>query len=286
MSPRHLVLIGAARSGTKVLRDALAQAALVGAVPYDVGYVWRYGNDDCPDDTLAGRAPSERARTFIRHFVDRYAGGAPSTVIEKTVGNTMRVPFVADVLPDAQFVHIVRDGVDVIESTMRQWRAPTELRYALKKARHFPLRLVPSYGRRYAVASWRRRRNARQANATWGVRYPGIDADVQQCDLLTVCTRQWVQSLRRADADLHIVGRPVVEVRYEDLVADPDKQLSRVLEAFGVASRDQDVRRAAAQIRGATVGSGRRALSPEQLLVVEREAGDLLARLGYAPAAP
>ena len=40
-----IVLIGAARSGTKILRDALATALGVPQVPYDVGYVWRYGNE-------------------------------------------------------------------------------------------------------------------------------------------------------------------------------------------------------------------------------------------------
>src|SRR4051812_20775701 len=39
-----VIVIGAARSGTKLLRDSLATHADVARVPYDVNYVWRFGN--------------------------------------------------------------------------------------------------------------------------------------------------------------------------------------------------------------------------------------------------
>ncbi len=44
--PRRIVLIGAARSGTKILRDTLAAATGSGAVPFDIGFVWRIGHDE------------------------------------------------------------------------------------------------------------------------------------------------------------------------------------------------------------------------------------------------
>ena len=49
---RHIIIIGAARSGTKILRDVLAEASGVGCVPYDIGFVWRYGNQRVPHDVL------------------------------------------------------------------------------------------------------------------------------------------------------------------------------------------------------------------------------------------
>ena len=175
--PRRVVLIGAARSGTKILRDSLAEAAGAGAVPYDIGYVWRAGALDHPNDALDPASLSPRVRDFIARFVDGYAEGQPPVVIEKSVGNTMRVPFVASVLPNATYVHLIRDGVDVVESTRRQWIAPADYRYLAGKARHFPLRMGPTYGRRY-IGSLLRRRVARDGRvANWGPRYPGIDTD-------------------------------------------------------------------------------------------------------------
>lgn len=97
--PRHITLIGASRSGTKLLRDALAQLAQVGRVPYDIGYIWRQGNEDLPSDILPPEQVSPRAQAFIGGFVNRYPSGGPATVIEKTVGNTLRIPVVTRVLP-------------------------------------------------------------------------------------------------------------------------------------------------------------------------------------------
>ena len=47
-----IILIGAARSGTKFLRDVLASAVGVKSVPYDVNYIWRHGSPNYGHDVL------------------------------------------------------------------------------------------------------------------------------------------------------------------------------------------------------------------------------------------
>ena len=47
-----VIIIGAARSGTKYLRDVLATAPNAARVPYDINYIWRYGSESHPDDAL------------------------------------------------------------------------------------------------------------------------------------------------------------------------------------------------------------------------------------------
>lgn len=284
MSPDHIVVLGAARSGTKVLRDALAQALTIGRVPYDVGYVWRYGNECHPDDTLGGRIGTERTRAFIRGFIDRYQAGDPPAVIEKTVGNVLRLRLVATVFPAAHYVHLVRDGVDVIESARRQWTAPPDIGYLWRKALHFPVRLAPSYGWKYVRAALRRRRPVSGSISSWGPRYPGIDADLRRHDQLTVCARQWRHSVCLARQDLRRLGLPVIEVRYEDLVHDPVCELTRVASFVGAEVSPQALAAGAALVRPGRAGVGRAALTADELAVVEAEVGDLLAELGY-PAA-
>lgn len=279
--PTRVVLIGAARSGTKVMRDALARATGAGAVPYDIGYVWRAGDPTRADDVLDPLSLTPRSQRFIAGFVDRYARGEPAVVIEKTVGNTMRVPFVARALPDAVFVHLVRNGVDVAESTFRQWREPVDYRYLAQKVRHFPLRMLPGYGRRYAASLARRRLSSDGRVATWGPRYPGIDADLEGGDLLTVCARQWRESVERARRDLPLTGMTVAEVRYERLVADPAAELVRVSETCGLETTPESLAAAAAMIGPGRLGQGSRSLTDAELMRVDAEAGDLLAELGY-----
>lgn len=281
-SPRHIVIIGAARSGTKILRDALANAIGAGRVPYDIGYVWRYGNEGAPDDVIEPEEVSERARRFIRRFVDRYAEGDPPVVIEKTVGNALRVPAVHAVLPDAVVIHLIRDGVDVIESTQRQWTAPADLSYLAGKVRHFPPRLMPTFGLAYVRSAARRQLARDRRVGTWGLRYPGIDADLAATDLLTVCARQWREGVARARTALETGTPPSAEVRYEDFVTDPSGELARLADFVGLPIDANRIDMAVEGVRTDHRGQGRSRLTDSDLECVEREVGDLLAELGYA----
>ncbi len=281
MTPRHVIVIGAARSGTKLLRDSLAVATGAGKVPYDVGYVWRTGNESSPDDALTPDLVDARKRRFISQFIDGYASGEPPAVIEKTVGNALRVPLVAHVFPDARFVHLVRDGVDVSESALRQWTAPTDLRYLAAKARTFPLRLVPRYGLKYARSLAGRRRRADKRVGSWGPRYPGIDADLRTTSLLTVSARQWRAAVEQARLDLGRLGLPAAEIRYERLVEDPQGELARVAEFAGLSATSGGLVAATRWIDEGAVGKGRADLSASQLQELDVEVGDLLDELGY-----
>jgi hypothetical protein len=281
MNTKHVVVIGAARSGTKILRDALAEATGAGRVPYDIGYVWRVGNESRPDDAIPPDDMSERSQLFIRRFVDRYAAGEPRAVIEKTVGNTLRVPAVAKVLPDAVFVHLIRDGVDVVESTRRQWSAATDSRYLVRKLGHFPLRLAPRYGLKYLRSLLHRRVGGHDRVASWGVRYPGIDSDLRDVDLLTVCARQWREAVRCATADLARLHTPVVNVRYEQLVDDPQATLQQIAAAVGLRASAAALNAGSSRIAAGRQGVGRESFTPAELAVLETEIGGTMAELGY-----
>ena len=216
--PRPLIIIGAARSGTKFLRDTLAASSRARAIPYDIAYVWRCGNESWPDDALPTAQCSDKVRQYIRDFVFDVGGGS-DVVIEKTVANSLRVPFVAEVFPEAKFVHLIRDGRDVVESAYRQWQSPVNWRYTLKKARQFPLRNF-----RYAfwyVKNLFAGSTKRRGGQVWGPRYPGIDDDVRDKELIEVCASQWVACVSAAAQDLQALAPDkFMTIRYEDLVHD------------------------------------------------------------------
>lgn len=284
--PHHVIVIGAARSGTKLLRDALAKATGAGRVPYDISYVWRYGNEDKLDDALGVDSLSENTRRFIRKHVDSYAAGSPLAVIEKTVGNSLRVPAVAAVFPNASYLHLVRDGVDVVESTKRQWSAPTDVSYLARKSLHIPLRLVPRYGVRYWQAATGRRKREDGRVSTWGSRYPGIDADLRDLELLRVCARQWHRSVTSAQSDLSRLNLPVLEVRYEVLVDNPRAELARIANFADLRVSQETLEAAHLDVTPHRRGVGRRSLTSHELAIVDEEIGGLLAELGYESARP
>jgi hypothetical protein len=302
---RPVLIIGAARSGTKILRDVLTDASGVGCVPYDIGFVWRYGNERVPHDVLDPATVTPRIQRFVRRYVDRYARSGRDVVIEKTVGNTLRVPFVHALMPDAAFVHLLRDGTDVAESARRQWLAAPDRGYLLRKVRHFPLRLIPFYGPEYALAqlSLLRRvqpvdsredppggsvqsrgdtpRAPRGKVATWGPRYPGIDDDLASHDLLTVCARQWRASVECATRDLAQVSTLVVDIRYEDLVSEPLATLGELMDRLGLPASPEGRRRAAARLEVGRAGVGPRSLDSRELAMISAELGTTLDTFGY-----
>lgn len=233
-SDRTIVLIGAGRSGTKLVRDLLAAHPAVACVPYDINFVWRTGNERCPDDELQPSRLRPAAIRRIRRQLLRFQGDA-EVVVEKTVSNCLRVPFVHGALPDAKFVHLVRDGRDVVESARRQWVAPADCRYLLAKARTFPTFAVRRYGIGYASGFVRRLARQTGQPPTWGPRYRGIDDDLAQLGLVETVARQWSVCVERALDDLATLPcEQVHTLRYEELVAQPGLQLRQLWSFAGL----------------------------------------------------
>lgn len=282
---RTAIIIGAGRSGTKFLRGVLAASSGTATVPYDVNYIWRQGNENAPSDELDPATCTEDMARAIRRALMRQAGMGRDEphrlLLEKSVPNTLRVPYVARVFPQARFLHLVRDGRDVVESAYRNWTARPDLRYLLGKARTFPLR-----NWRYAL--WYmghlvagRSGNKRQAR-TWGPRYLGIDRDLQALPLEVVVARQWVRCIEKAREGLaHLPADQVLEIRYEDLVRSPStvERAARFLELPDPATV---VTRYEARLRAPEARSGwRRTFTEGQRRRILEEIGPTLDQLGY-----
>ena len=275
---RVIVVIGAARSGTKFLRDSLAAANRVVAVPYDIGYVWRFGNEAFANDAIPESRCSEEIATYIRDYV-RGFGTADDYVVEKTVGNSLRVDFVRRVFPEAKFVLLIRDGRAVVESSYRQWQEPPNWRYLLRKARTVPMGNL-RYGIKYAANLSAGLLTRRSGAKVWGPRYPGIERDVSQLSLVRVCARQWARCVQASlEQWEQIDPENKMTVRYEDLVWDRDAWVD-VCRFAGIA----DVESVLAQFNK-TVRPGRDRWTDGLTAVQKSEAldeiSDLLVELGY-----
>lgn len=218
-----IVILGAARSGTKFLRGVLAAAPGYCATPFDSNHVWRIGNAGAADDQLDPASISDRTARTIRDALWKLAtpGGATTcgTLIEKTVSNSLRPEFVERVLPGARYILLVRDGRDVAESTYRMWLEPPDGGGLRKKLASLPLQAIPYaawYGVNLAMGKLRGR-----GVGVWGVRYRGIAEDLERLSVPEVCAHQWRTCLEES---LDFAGRTdparVIQLRYEDLVAD------------------------------------------------------------------
>lgn len=209
-SRRFVFLIGAARSGTKFLRDTIAVSQDVAAVPYDINYVWRHGNEGCPHDEITPEDINEKTAQHIRRTVERLAlkgrDDAPRIILEKTVSNTLRMETVRRIFPEAEFIVLERNGLDVVESSYRQWTAPPERGYLLEKLRYFPVR-------EWRYGLWFARNLVRPSSGPpiWGPRYSGIEYDLDRLGTAQTCATQWAACVRSSRASIRSNDTHTVE---------------------------------------------------------------------------
>lgn len=231
---RYVFLIGAARSGTKFLRDTLSTSADVCSVPYDINYVWRHGNETCPHDELTPDDISQKQANHIRRSVTRLAlknqERTPKIILEKTVSNTLRTELIRKVFPEAEFIYLERNGLDVVESAYRQWTAEPNRSYLLEKLRYFPIREW-----RYALWFGKNLLNRNVATPVWGPRYDGIENDLYSVGVAQTCALQWKRSVESARRTIDQSNTTVV--RYEEL-DDEDKGVSRAIRALELSDGD------------------------------------------------
>lgn len=229
--PRYVFLVGAARSGTKFLRDTLASSSDIAAVPYDINYVWRHGNEDCPHDELAPEDVDNKTAAHIRKSVRRLAmkahQGDPKIVLEKSVSNTLRMDLIRRVFPEAEFIYLERNGLDVVESSYRQWTAPADHSYLFEKLRYFPLNEW-----RYALWFAKNTLSGTSSAPVWGPRYKGISDDLERLGTAQTCALQWMHSVEHAR--LSIEPKDTHVVRYEQL-DDPANGILWLTSSLGLS---------------------------------------------------
>ena len=287
LAARPLVIIGAGRSGTNMLRDCLTRLDGVVTWPCDeINYIWRHGNRAAPTDEL----DPGRATPSVRHYIrDRFddiaresrgsAGDGKPFVVEKTCANSLRVPFVDAVLPEARYLYIVRDGRDVVASARRRWKAPLDLGYILAKARYVPASDLPYYASRYALNRLDKLRAKDAALSVWGPRFEGMRELAAEQDLDAVCAAQWARCVELSDAAFDAMApERVMRLRYEDFVRAPAERLEAIGRFAGRDIASAEVSRAIADVNVVSIGKGAADVAPDTLAFMS----DTLARHGYS----
>ncbi|HEV7280684.1 MAG TPA: sulfotransferase [Pirellulaceae bacterium] len=282
MTQGPVLILGAARSGTKLMRSLVAKGSGLKEVSYDVNYLWRLGDDHAPHDALAASDLSDATAERIRQEIARAAGAASGSCdfVEKTVSNILRIPYVLKVFPEARFVVVIRDGRDVAESALRCWSERPSVGYLLSKAASFPWTRCFGYAKRAATGVFARA-TGKGESAIWGPHYPGIEVDLAHHDLLEVCARQWAACMDAYAASRHRLapGR-FIEIHYEDLVEAPEEEAERLAEFLKMERPAKLVEYARNSVRTDRVGA-RSALSEADRMRVEALLTRTLVRWGY-----
>jgi hypothetical protein len=262
---RPVFIIGCGRSGTTVLGQVLGRHAQLAYLnePRDI---WLY---EPRTDIWSAKAPARGGRLRLasgdvrpaaatrirRAFAAEVRLQRAERLVEKLPINAFRVGWLAGMFPDALFVHLIRNGLEVAASIARQ----------AERAQWFGLE------------DYKWRLLAERARERGEAGLVGLCTDGFRRGLL-----EWRLSVATALDDLaKLPAERQLEIRYEQLVEQP-AQVCEGLEAF------VGIRHEPAMAAFARAELSRRSPPPDPVSLppdAQRIAGDLLARFGYLPSA-
>ncbi|HTK23686.1 MAG TPA: sulfotransferase [Gaiella sp.] len=242
---RLVFVVGSPRSGTTITASLLG--SLPGFVDLDEVQPWKAAIPellDRPEDETA-----RRLRTILER-VRRLALAHGLRGVEQTPETSFVLGAALHAYPEAIAVHVIRDGRDVATSLLeRGWLSAS-------RSGADDARLAYGSHPRFWVEPERR------------------DEFVSVSDA-TRAAWAWRRYVTAASS----APERTVELRYEQLVADPAAAATPIANALGVDA--ELVARRLGQVHDRSAGRWRRDLTAEQLADVEREAGATLVSLGY-----
>lgn len=189
--------------------------------------------------------PDERTISRLRRSFRAIRSGARGQLlISKRTSNNRRIPALDAAFPRARFIHIIRDGRDVADSLLR-------------------------------VEWWSRHR-------VWWDGRTAEQMEKNGEDSLIIAARNWVYEMRELDWGLRTIDADrVMELRYEDLLANPIEHLIRMFSFLGVSRERRCLDAVALLGLKFRPPAWKRRWSEAQLSGVMQEQGSLLTGLGY-----
>ena len=216
-----MFIVSAPRSGSTLLFETLAQSPDVATIGGESHRViegipelsmpargWR-SNRLVAEDATPDRA-ERLAQAFYERLRNRDGQPAakPVRMLEKTPKNALRVPFLDEVWPDAEFIFLYRDPRPTLASMMEAWQS--------------------GYFRTYPrLPGWN--------GLPWSMLLvPGWDR-LKGLPLPQIVARQWATTIDLLVTDL--AGLPAKRVRaitYDDFLADPGAAVSSLAGSVGI----------------------------------------------------
>jgi hypothetical protein len=191
-----------------------------------------------------------RIRSFYQSFQTEYLKRrGKARWAEKSPIYTFHLEFIGELFPDAQYVHVIRDGRDVVASFRERWGYLAGLRAANSIWRESVVR-AREFGARLPAGRYHE------------LRYEALvaDAEKEMRSLLSFLGEEWDPRV----------------LRFHEVEHDSTARYAAYTSGRREAAGDPS-----APIYRAREGAGRRRLDPALAAVLQRSSGKLLTELGY-----
>lgn len=255
-------IVGSPRSGTTILGEILDRHNRISQW-YEPYFVWdhyfrNHANDERSDQEATPRVINQIRRDFSRYL--KNSGSA--IVVDKSPRNSLKIPFIRKIFPEARFIHILRDGRDVTLSIHKEWIRRAEIVTDPSKGSRFnhrkALRVINSWlGRQPLLrdkirAFWFETHGhlidkSRHLNRTrwngaigWGPRFKDWERLFENRSLLEFNAYQWLKCVESISAAWDVIPREKrLEIRYEEMVDGGNHAIAGIVEFLGLQATDR-----------------------------------------------
>lgn len=260
---RPVFVIGCPRSGTTVVFELLRQNPALASIGQEGHVLWESFHHPREHGWRSNALGPGDVRSFERRYlawaISALARPSGGRFLDKTPRNSLRLPYLAALFPDARFVFVQRDGRATVSSLVVAWRERERPAYVLPVP--FSIPGIPERHWHFILPPGWRAFDGRP--------------------LEDVCAHQYVTATGAILAFREgLDPTRFVDVRYEGLVADPAGQMERVHQALDVGFSDAEARRARQHVRDPGPGKWRTA-TPNEIERVLPAIEPMLERTGY-----
>ncbi|MEL6815386.1 MAG: sulfotransferase [Cyanobacteria bacterium J06598_3] len=240
-TPPTAFIIGCGRSGTTILGQLLSTHPTIRYL-FEPYHLWAaldersdvlnlYHNGAAQLMMSANESSDSARNTFARLF---WPVDDSQMLIEKTPLNVYRIGYLQALMPQAKFVHIVRDGVDVAHSISR-----------LATGSPYKIAGKPELNQWWGVAGqkWARLKREGAAAGYWASDVDGLKTETQKG------AYEWLTSLAEMDRQRTALGLQLHEMVYEQFIYAPEKALTQLCNFLGLSAPTDWLESSAREIR-------------------------------------
>lgn len=279
-----IFIIGAARSGTNMLRNVITKIPGYGTWPCDeINYIWRYGNRSKDSDEFTKKDLNPKINKFITNeFVKIQNKFNLEYVVEKTCANSLRVNFLRAIFPNAKYILITRDGRDVVSSAEKRWKAELDLNYIYQKAKYIPKQDILYYATNYFTNRISKIFSKEDSLATWGPRFKNIDEVRKYKNIFEISAIQWAKSVELSLEGLSNLSKEqFLHIQYEEFTKSPHHILPTLLRFLDYEWDAKTLEMLSSNVKYSSVGKWRSNLSHDTLNKISPLIDPMLKKLGY-----
>lgn len=244
-----IFVIGAGRSGTSFLSKCLDKDHRF-KYNFENRYIWNYGQKNLRTDRRVKEQVTQSVKFYIRDHFERISSEAGCVLIDKTPGNSLKLPFIFEIFPEAKVINIIRDGRANILSRQAMWGDEKKAQLNLNRFRGYfrtydnmRKRANLPYDRVPIFLGDSLRRNLKglflRTPLLFGERIPGLEdfAKVEGIEIARAI--QWRETVAISIIEGRQFGDDRYhEVFYEQLLSDPIENLHRIAKFLNIEISD------------------------------------------------